>query len=81
MAGPLGSGQRQVALLIGFGGYLLIESAFRRRLTQLLLRLTLVLAIISIVILTWTFAFQIVIGAIVALAIVVLADNLREIRR
>ena len=69
------------ALLIGVGGYLLVEAAFRRRLTQLLLKLTLLLAVFSLVILGITFAWQLVILALVGLALIVLADNVREIRR
>ena len=69
------------ALLIGVGGYLLVEAAFRRRLTQLLLKLTLLFAVLSLVILGITFAWQLVILALVGLALIVLADNVREIRR
>ena len=69
------------ALLIGVGGYFLVEAAFRRRLTQVLLRLTLVLAVVSVAILAVTFATYIVIAAIAGLALIVLADNVREVRR
>jgi hypothetical protein len=70
-----------LALLIGIGGYVLVESAFRRRLTQVLLRLTLLLAVISLAILAVTYATYLVIAAIAGLALIVLADNVREIRR
>jgi hypothetical protein len=69
------------ALLIGVGGYVLVESAFRRRLTQVLLRLTLLLAVVSVAILAVTYATYIVIAAIAGLALVVLTDNVREVRR
>jgi hypothetical protein len=69
------------ALLIGFGGYVLIEAAFRRRLTILLLRLTLVLAIVGAVILAWEFRTEIVLAAIAGLALLVVADNVREVSR
>ena len=69
------------ALFIGVGGYFLVEAAFRRRLTQVLLRLTLLLAVITMAILAVTYATYIVIAAIAGLALVVLADNVREVRR
>ena len=66
---------------MGFGGYVLVEAAFRRRLTQLLLRLALLLAVLSIAILAVNFAAYLIIAAIAALALIVLTDNVREIRR
>jgi hypothetical protein len=69
------------ALFVGVGGYVLVEAAFRRRLTQLLLRLTLLLAVVSLAILAVTYATYIVIAAIAGLALVVLTDNVREVRR
>jgi hypothetical protein len=69
------------AVLIGVGGYFLVEAAFRRRLTQVILRLAVILAGVTIAILAVTFATYIVIAAIAGLAIVVLADNVREVRR
>jgi hypothetical protein len=69
------------ALFVGFGGYLLVEAAFRRRLTQLLLRLALFLAVVSIAILAVNYATYLIVAAIAALALIVLTDNVREIRR
>ncbi len=69
------------ALFVGVGGYVLVEAAFRRRLSQLLLRLTLLLAVVSIAILAVNYATYLIIAAIAALAFIVLADNVREIRR
>jgi hypothetical protein len=69
------------ALFVGFGGYVLVEAAFRRRLTQLLLRLTLLLAVVSIAILAVNYAAYLIVAAIAALALIVLTDNVREIRR
>jgi len=69
------------ALIIGVGGYILVEAAFRRRLTQVLLRLTLLLAVLSLAILAVTYATTLVILGIAALAFIVLADNVREVRR
>ena len=69
------------AFLIGVGGYVLLESAFRRRLTLLLLRTSLVLAIIGAVLLALIYAELVVVAAIVALALIVFADNIREVAR
>ncbi len=69
------------ALLIGIGGYFVVEAAFRRRLMQVLLRLTLLLAVVSVAIVAVTYATYIVILAIAGLALIVLADNVREVRR
>jgi hypothetical protein len=69
-----------VALLIGIGGYVVLESAFRRRLTQLTMRLVLVLAVIGVVVLVWELRLLLIVAALVGLALVVFSDNLREIR-
>jgi hypothetical protein len=68
------------ALLIAFAGYLLLEAAFRRRLTLLTLRVELTLAIIGAAVLVWEGMFVIVIAAVAALALVILLDNVRELR-
>ena len=67
------------AILVALGGYLLLESAFRRRLTQLTLRIVLILAVITIVLLVWNFRAEIGLLAILGLAIFLLVDNLREV--
>src|SRR3954452_886153 len=69
------------AIAAALGGYLLIESAFRRRLTQLTLRIVLILAVISIALLVVNFRAEIGLLAIVALAGFLLIDNLREVLR
>jgi hypothetical protein len=69
-----------VALLIGIGGYVVLESAFRRRLTQLTMRLVLVLAVVGVVVLVWELRLLLIVAALVGLALVVFSDNLREIR-
>jgi hypothetical protein len=68
------------ALLIAFSGYVVLESAFRRQLTLLTLRVELTLAIIGAAILIWEGMFIIVIAAIAALALVIVLDNVRELR-
>jgi hypothetical protein len=68
------------ALAIAFGGYLLLEAAFRRGLTLLTLRVELTLAIIGAAVLIWEGMFAIVVAAVAALALVILLDNVRELR-
>jgi hypothetical protein len=67
------------ALMVGVVGYVLIESALRRRLTLLLLRLVLVLAIVAAVILVFDFRLELILAAVAGLALLVVADNVREV--
>lgn len=69
------------ALGIGIGGYVLLESAFRRRLTQLTLSITLSLAVVAALLIAWEFKVQAILAALVALALVILSDNVRELVR
>jgi hypothetical protein len=69
------------AVLIAVAVYTVLESAFRRRLTVLLLRSTLFLAAIGALVLVYQFTTPIVFAAIVGLAALTLFDNVREIRR
>lgn len=69
------------AFALGIGGYVLLESAFRRRLTTLLLRITLLLAILGVIVLLYEYAGLVVVAGIVGLAALILADNVRELRR
>ena len=68
------------ALAIAFAGYVVLEAAFRRRLTLLTLRVELTLAIIGAIVLVWEFKFAIIMAAVALLALVILSDNLRELR-
>jgi hypothetical protein len=70
-----------VGLAVGVIGYVLIESAFRRRLTTLLLRVTLVLSLLTLALLAVQFAGILVALAIAAFALIVFADNVREVAR
>jgi len=70
-----------VALLVGVGGYVILESAFRRRLTQLTLALTLALAGIAALLLLWEFRVQAILLGLLALAAVILSENVRELLR
>jgi hypothetical protein len=67
------------ALLVGVVGYILIESALRRRLTTLLLRVVLVLAVLGAVLLAFDFRMEFVLVAVAGLALLVVADNVREV--
>jgi hypothetical protein len=69
-----------VALLIAIGGYVAIEAAFRQRLVQLMLRATLLLAIVGAIILAISYAPIVIVGAIVAIAALTIFDNIRELR-
>jgi hypothetical protein len=67
------------ALLIAVGGYLAIEAVLRRRLTTVLLRIVLILAIITAVILVFDFRVELIMAAVAGLAIIVVAENVREV--
>lgn len=69
------------ALLIGVVGYALIEAALRRRFTQLVLRATLLLAIMGAAVLIWEFRLQAVLVGIISVALLIFADNIREVIR
>ncbi len=67
------------AILAALGGYIVIESAFRRHLTQLTLRVVLILALIAIALIVWNYIAQVILLGMLGLAIFVLIDNLREV--
>lgn len=67
-------------VLVVAAAYAFVEAAFRRRLTILLLRVTLLLAIIGAVVLAVTYATEVLVVALVGLAAVILVDNVRELR-
>lgn len=69
------------ALLIGMIGYALTEAALRRQFTRLVLRATLLLAIIGAAVLAWEFRLQAVLVGIFGIAILILWDNVREVVR
>ena len=68
------------AVLVVIAAYAFVEAAFRRRLTMLLLRLTLLLAVIGTIVLAVTFATEALVIALIALAVIILLDNVRELR-
>jgi hypothetical protein len=69
------------ALALALGVYVLLESAFHRRVLRLLLWVTLGLAVVAAAILVFEFALQLLIAAVVGVAILTIADNVRELRR
>ncbi len=62
-------------------GYLAIESFAQRRVETLLLRVVVLLAIVTAILLAITYAREIVLVGLVGLGIFILIDNLRELRR
>ena len=68
------------ALLIVVGGYVAIEAAFRRRLVQLVLRLTLLFAIIGAFVLALAYLPLLIVVAIAGVALLAIVDNVRELR-
>ena len=67
-------------VLVVAAAYAFVEAAFRRRLTTLLMRVTLLLATIAAVVLAVAYATEILVVALVGLAAIILVDNVRELR-
>ena len=67
-------------LLLAFGGYFILEAAFRRQLITLLLRIALALALVGAVVLAVDYAVELVVLAVLGVAVMTLVDNVREIR-
>ena len=51
------------------------------RLTQLTLTITLSLAVVAVLVIAWQFKVQAILAALIALAVVILSDNVRELLR
>ncbi len=62
-------------------GYLAIESFAQRRVETLLLRVTVILASISALLLAWTYLRELVLLGLAGLGLVILLDNARELLR
>ena len=69
-----------VAFLVTVGGYFAIEAAFRRRLVQLVLRLTLVFAIVGAIVLAVAYLPLLIVAAVAGVALLAIVDNVRELR-
>ena len=67
-----------LALVIGM--FLLIEAILYRKLERLLLNITVTLAVVSTIVLVYEFAWYVLVGAVVALAGLIITDNIRELR-
>ena len=62
-------------------GYLSIESFAQRQVETLLLRITVILAGISAILLSWTYLRELALLGLGALGVFILLDNLRELLR
>jgi hypothetical protein len=70
-----------VAIPVLLGGYLAVEAFFDRSVGILLLRIAMFLAIVSAIILAVAFIREIVLLALLGLGLLLIADNLGELRR
>ncbi len=70
-----------VAIVVLFGIYLAIESFFRKDVAVLILRLSLLLAGITMLILAVTFLRELLLVGLLALGVLLIADNVGELRR
>jgi hypothetical protein len=69
------------ALLILGGGAILVDNILRGSLVGLLLNMTVVLGVIAAVVLVYEFFWAFVLAGLAAAGILILANNLREVRR
>ena len=70
-----------LAILVLLGSYLAIESFFDRNVVELVLKITVVLAILSALILAVAYLRELFLVGLLALGILLILDNLGEIRR
>jgi hypothetical protein len=66
-------------LAAGLALFILLEAAFRGRLTRLVTGVTLTLAVIAAFVLLYEFFWQVIIALVLIAGIYILWDNLREI--
>jgi hypothetical protein len=69
------------AIVVLLGSYIAIESFFDRNVGELLLRITVVLAIISTIILIGQYLREILLAGLFGLGLLLIVDNLGEVRR
>jgi hypothetical protein len=67
------------ALALLILGYLAIESFAQRRFELLLLRVTVLLAAVSTLLLAWAWGRELVLGGLAVLGVLILLDNVREL--
>jgi hypothetical protein len=72
--------QKLLAVLLVLTAVVVVENALRGSLQRLLLNITVLLAVISALVLVYQFFWPICLFATVVIAIVILRDNLRELR-
>jgi hypothetical protein len=70
-----------LAIVVLFGSYLAIESFFDRNIVELVLKITVVLAILSMLILAVAYLRELFLIALLGLGVLLIADNVGEIRR
>jgi hypothetical protein len=70
-----------VAIPVVLGGYLAIEAFFDRSIGNLLLQIAMFLAIVAAIILAVTFIRELVLLALLGLGVLLIVDNLGELRR
>lgn len=70
-----------LAIVVLLGSYLVIESFFRRDVRILVLRVSMLLAIVSIAILVFVYLREVLLIGLLALGLLLILDNLGEIRR
>ena len=70
-----------VGIVIIMGGYIAIEALVRRRFLSLLLTGTVILAIVAFLILLISYITAFVAIALLAIGVIILRDNLREVRQ
>jgi hypothetical protein len=76
----LGIAGWMVTLAFIFGMVVLVESILRRRVINLLVNATIILALITSGVLIYEFFWQLIIIGTIAVATLIIADNLRELR-
>ena len=70
-----------VAIVVLFGSYLAIESFFDRNIVELVLKITVFLALLSALIVAGAYLRELFLAGLLGLGLLLIADNLGEIRR
>jgi len=70
-----------VALGIAIAGYVVLESAIRRRLLRLGLTLVLVLAVLGAFVISWDLRGELILAGVLGLGLFILVENVREVLR
>jgi hypothetical protein len=70
-----------LAIVVLIGSYLAIESFFDRNVLELVLKITVVLAMVSVLILAITYLRELFLAGLLTLGIILVLDSLGEVRR